>query len=122
MFAARQTAALVILPESTSPDPCTSSLCLRSLRAIFPQQDVLRTPRLLVDRPGHRFTLVTFLAHSDTNVLCLGGKIIGSAIALEIVRVWMATGWLGEGEGGEKYARRVNKVKDIAARHLVRLD
>ena len=39
MFAARQTAALVILPESTSPDPCTSSLCLRSLRAIFPQQD-----------------------------------------------------------------------------------
>ena len=61
-------------------------------------------------------------SHSDTNVLCLGGKIIGSAIALEIVRVWMATGWLGEGEGGEKYARRVNKVKDIDARHLVRLD
>ena len=39
MFAARQTAALVILPESTSPDPCTSSLCLLSLRAIFPHQD-----------------------------------------------------------------------------------
>ena len=34
----------------------------------------------------------------------------------------MATEWLGEGEGGEKYARRVNKVKDIDARHLVRLD
>jgi ribose 5-phosphate isomerase B len=61
-------------------------------------------------------------SHSDTNVLCLGGKIIGSAIALEIVRVWMATEWLGEGKGGEKYARRVNKVKDIDARHLVRLD
>ena len=61
-------------------------------------------------------------SHSDTNVLCLGGKIIGSAIALETVRVWMATEWLGEGEGGEKYARRVNKVKDIDARHLVRLD
>lgn len=61
-------------------------------------------------------------SHSDTNVLCLGGKIIGSAIALEIVRVWMATEWLGEGDGGEKYARRVNKVKDIDAHHLVRLD
>jgi len=36
--------------------------------------------------------------------------------------VWMATEWLGEGEGGEKYARRVNKVKDIDARHLVHVD
>jgi ribose 5-phosphate isomerase B len=56
-------------------------------------------------------------SHSDTNVLCLGGKIIGSAIALEIVRVWTATEWLGTSE--EKYARRVNKVKDINASHLV---
>ncbi|MEY4102096.1 MAG: hypothetical protein RIR88_230 [Actinomycetota bacterium] len=56
-------------------------------------------------------------SHSDTNVLCLGGKIIGSALALEIVRVWMSTEWLGAGE--EKYARRVNKVKDINVRHLV---
>jgi ribose 5-phosphate isomerase B len=61
-------------------------------------------------------------AHSDTNVLCIGTKIIGSAIALEIVRVWMAPGWLGESESGEKYARRVNKVKDIDARYLVHLD
>jgi ribose 5-phosphate isomerase B len=61
-------------------------------------------------------------SHSDTNVLCLGGKIIGSAIALEIVRVWMATEWLGESEGGEKYARRVTKVKDIDARHFVHVD
>jgi len=56
-------------------------------------------------------------SHSDTNVLCLGGKIIGSAIALEIVRVWTTTEWLGTSE--EKYARRVNKVKDINATHLV---
>lgn len=47
-------------------------------------------------------------SHSDTNVLCLGGKIIGSAIALEIVRVWMTTEWLGTSE--PKYARRVEKV------------
>lgn len=50
-------------------------------------------------------------SHSDTNVLCLGGKIIGSAIALEIVRVWMTTDWLGTSES--KYARRVQKVVDI---------
>ena len=53
-------------------------------------------------------------SHSDTNVLCLGGKIIGSAIAHEIVRVWMATEFLDE----EKYRRRVAKVRDITERHL----
>lgn len=52
--------------------------------------------------------------HTDSNVLCLGGKIIGSAIALEIVNVWMNTDFLAE----EKYIRRVNKVKEISERHL----
>jgi ribose 5-phosphate isomerase B len=52
-------------------------------------------------------------SHSDTNVLCLGGKIIGSAIALEIVKVWMQTDWLGTTE--PKYARRVEKVVAIDA-------
>jgi len=55
-------------------------------------------------------------SHSDTNVLCLGGKIIGQVLALEIVRVWMTTEWLGTSE--EKYARRVNKVREIDARHV----
>jgi ribose 5-phosphate isomerase B len=50
-------------------------------------------------------------SHSDTNVLCLGGKIIGSAIGLEIVKVWMETEWLGTSE--PKYARRVQKVVEI---------
>lgn len=54
-------------------------------------------------------------SHSDTNVLCIGGKIIGEAIALEIVKVWMTTEWLGNSE--EKYARRVNKVREIDAKH-----
>jgi ribose 5-phosphate isomerase B len=54
-------------------------------------------------------------SHSDTNVLCIGGKIIGSAIALEIVRVWMTTDWLGT--ENDKYARRVQKVIEIDHRH-----
>jgi ribose 5-phosphate isomerase B len=54
-------------------------------------------------------------SHSDTNVLCIGGKIIGSAIAQEIVRVWMSTDWLGN--SNEKYARRVQKVGEIDKRH-----
>lgn len=59
-------------------------------------------------------------SHSDTNVLCLGGKIIGSAIALEIVRVWMHTDWMGHDE--PKYARRVQKVVDINNANLKPVD
>ena len=57
-------------------------------------------------------------SHSDTNVLCLGGKIIGSALALEIVRVWMHTDHLA---GEEKYRRRVAKVVAINNQHLTLL-
>ena len=55
--------------------------------------------------------------HTDSNVLCLGGKIIGSAIALDIVDTWMTTDFLAE----EKYIRRVEKVKAISEKHLVKL-
>jgi ribose 5-phosphate isomerase B len=54
-------------------------------------------------------------SHSDTNVLCLGGKIIGSALALQIVKTWMSTAFLS---GDEKYKRRVEKVREISERHL----
>lgn len=56
--------------------------------------------------------------HSDTNVLCIGGKIIGSAIAMEIVKTWMNTEHAGN---VEKYARRVKKVKEISEKHLKKL-
>lgn len=56
-------------------------------------------------------------SHSDTNVLCLGGKIIGSALALEIVRVWMTTDFLGD---EPKYRRRVDKVIEIATKYVHR--
>ena len=57
--------------------------------------------------------------HTDSNVLCLGGKIIGSAIALEIVRVWMTTDFLAD---QPKYVARVAKVREISERHLVPLE
>ncbi|WP_234122505.1 ribose 5-phosphate isomerase B [Clostridium hydrogenum] len=56
--------------------------------------------------------------HSNTNVLCIGAKIIGSAIALEIVNTWMTTDFLGN---VEKYKRRVDKVTEISEKHLKKL-
>ena len=57
--------------------------------------------------------------HSDTNVLCIGGKIIGSAIAMEIVKTWLTTEPI---RNVEKYTRRVNKVKEINNKHLKKLE
>lgn len=57
-------------------------------------------------------------SHSNTNVLCLGGKIIGSGIALEIVTVWLTTDYLSH---IEKYTNRVNKVMQISEKHLKKL-
>ena len=54
-------------------------------------------------------------SHSDTNALCLGAKIIGSALAVETVRAWLSTDFLAD---VPKYAARVQKVRDIAERHV----
>ena len=54
-------------------------------------------------------------SHSDTNVLCIGGKIIGSALALEVVRTWLETEYVA---ADDKYARRVEKVRELSDRHL----
>ena len=47
--------------------------------------------------------------HNDANVLCLGAKIIGGMIAMEIVKTYMAT----EALTADKYVRRVKKVQKI---------
>jgi ribose 5-phosphate isomerase B len=53
--------------------------------------------------------------HTDSNVLCLGAKIIGSMIAMEIVKDWMATEALTD----EKYRRTVKKVEQINNKHCL---
>lgn len=56
-------------------------------------------------------------SHSNTNVLCLGGKIIGSAIAIEIVKTWMETKYL---INEKKYTNRVDKIIKINNKHTVK--
>lgn len=58
-------------------------------------------------------------SHSNTNVLCIGGKIIGSGIAIEIVNTWMKTEFLSE---VEKYKNRVDKIIEISEKHLKSLE
>ncbi len=47
--------------------------------------------------------------HDDINVLCLGARIIGSALAFELVRAFLSASFSKE----ERHVRRLNKVLAI---------
>ena len=66
--------------------------------------------------PGIRAGLChdTFSAHQgkeddDTNVLCLGARVIGVQLALDIVRTWLKANF----SGAERHMRRLAKVAKI---------
>ena len=50
--------------------------------------------------------------HDDMNVLVLGGRIVGTALALELVRAFVAARYSGE----ERHARRLAKVIALESR------
>jgi ribose 5-phosphate isomerase B len=45
-------------------------------------------------------------SHNDTNVLTLGGRVVGVGLAWELVNVWLATPF----GGGERHMRRLGKI------------
>lgn len=52
------------------------------------------------------FTAKATRLHNDSNVLTMGGRVIGGGLALEIVDVWITT----EFSEQERHARRINKI------------
>ena len=44
--------------------------------------------------------------HNDSNILCMGGRIIGDEIAFAITNIWLNT----EFSNQERHIRRVNKI------------
>jgi RpiB/LacA/LacB family sugar-phosphate isomerase len=51
--------------------------------------------------------------HDDMNVLVLGGRIVGPALAMELVRAFVAARFTGE----ERHVRRLAKVKALETRY-----
>ena len=74
---------------------------------------------IVVNRfPGIRGTLCSDVytakmcrEHNDSNVLIMGGRVIGVSLAMEILDIWLNT----EFEGG-RHQRRLDKIKNIDAR------
>jgi len=53
--------------------------------------------------------------HNDANVLALGGRLMGPEMALDILRMWLATDF-----AGGRHRRRVDKIADLERRHAGR--
>lgn len=49
--------------------------------------------------------------HDAMNVLCLGGRVIGPELVKVIVPAFLGAHYLGDKQGGERFAKRVNKIK-----------
>jgi ribose 5-phosphate isomerase B len=54
--------------------------------------------------------------HDDMNVLCIGPRVIGSELAKDIVKAFLAARFQGNDPGQERHARRVRKVRDMEKR------
>ena len=51
--------------------------------------------------------------HNDTNLLTLGGGLIGLNLARQVVKSWLTTEF-----GGDRHARRVDKIRSVEKHYL----
>ncbi|MCZ2128548.1 MAG: ribose 5-phosphate isomerase B [Anaerolineales bacterium] len=49
--------------------------------------------------------------HDAMNVLCMGGRVIGPELVKVLIPAFLNAVYLGEQPGGERFARRVEKIK-----------
>ena len=59
------------------------------------------------------FTARLSREHNDANVLTLGGRLMGSEMAIEILGIWLATPF----QGG-RHSRRIEKIREAEERYL----
>lgn len=46
--------------------------------------------------------------HNDSNILAMGGRVIGPGSAIEVVKAWLGT----EFSGDERHIRRINMIEE----------
>jgi ribose 5-phosphate isomerase B len=51
--------------------------------------------------------------HDDMNILCLGPRVIGAGLAMDIVGAFLSARFIGNDPGQERHARRVSKIKKL---------
>jgi len=71
-----------------------------------------KVPGVLAAMCYDQATAVNSREHNNANVLTLGAGLVGTNLALQIVQTWLATPF-----GGDRHARRVEKIKAIERRY-----
>lgn len=56
--------------------------------------------------------------HDDVNVLCLGGRVVGPALACDIIRSWLTARYIGTG----RHKQRVDQILEIERSETERKD
>lgn len=51
--------------------------------------------------------------HDDMNVLCLGARVIGPELAIELIKAFLSARYVGNDPGGERLAIRVGKIRKL---------
>jgi ribose 5-phosphate isomerase B len=59
------------------------------------------------------YTAHQAVEHDDLNVLCLGARVIGGSLAIDIVAAFLGASFTGE----ERHQRRLKKLLDIESRY-----
>lgn len=59
------------------------------------------------------YTARQAVEHDNINVLCLGGRIIGSELTMQLVKEFLGASFVGNNPGEERHIRRIEKVKEI---------
>lgn len=57
------------------------------------------------------------VAHDAMNVLCMGGRVIGPELVKVLVPAFLNARYLGNDKEGERFARRVGKIKKMEEEH-----
>ncbi len=52
--------------------------------------------------------------HNDANILCLGGRVLGSGLACELVEVFLSTPF----SNGESHVRRIGKIAGLESKEV----
>lgn len=59
------------------------------------------------------YTARQAVEHDDMNVLCLGARVIGPAVAREVVLDFLSARFIGNDAGQERHQRRVSKIRKL---------
>ena len=51
--------------------------------------------------------------HDDMNVICMGARVIGPELAVALVKAFLNARYIGDDPGGERLARRVEKIRKM---------